>query len=349
MSNAKARIVIVDDSAFMRMVLKDIIDSQPDMQVVGFAKDGLEALEVIAEKKPDLVTLDVEMPRMNGIETLKQIMAKFPTRVIMVSSLTEEGADITLTALSLGAVDFVTKPAGSTSLSFRTVADELIQKIRAALQIPISKLTSKPTVAKVSLKIKQPILGQKAVVIGSSTGGPKSLDQIIPALPKDFPAPIFVVQHMPPVFTKSLAMRLNSISELNVKEAEDGEIVKAGFVYVAPGDWHMGVKVVNRDVKIFLDKSDKINNVRPAVDFTLNYVAEIYKSNTIAVILTGMGRDGQKGAFKVKYYSGKVIAEDETTCAVFGMPKAVIEEGYADFVLPAYKIAEKLVELVQER
>ncbi len=339
----------MDDSAFMRMVLKDIIDSQPDMQAVGFAKDGVEALEIITEKRPDVVTLDIEMPRMNGIEALKQIMAKCPTRVIMVSSLTEEGADITLTALSLGAADFVTKPSGSTSLSFRTVADELVQKIRSALQIPVAKLVKQPvSVAKLALTIKRPILTQKAVVIGSSTGGPKSLDQVIPALPKNFPAPIFVIQHMPPVFTKSLAMRLNSVSELEVKEAEDNDTVKPGVVYVAPGDWHMGVKNDGRSVKIFLDRSEKINNVRPAVDFTLSKVTEIYKSNTIAVILTGMGRDGQKGAFKVKYYSGKVIAEDESTCAVYGMPKAVVEEGYADFVLPAHKIAEKLVELVQE-
>ncbi len=349
MSNTKVRVVIVDDSAFMRMVLKDIVDSQPDMQVVGLAKDGVEALEVVSQSKPDVVTLDIEMPRMNGIEALKQIMAKFPTRVIMVSSLTEEGADITLTALSIGAVDFVTKPSGSTSLSFRTVATELVEKIRSALQVPVSKLVKQPVGAKVTLSIKYPALSQKAIVIGSSTGGPRSLDQIIPALPKGFPAPVFLVQHMPPVFTKSLAMRLNSISELEVKEAEDSEIVKPGTVYVAPGDWHMGVKMDGRSVKIFLDKSEKINNVRPAVDFTLNKVAEIYKSNTIAAILTGMGRDGQKGAFKVKYYLGKVIAEDESTCAVFGMPKAVIEEGYADFILPAYKIAEKLVELVQER
>ncbi|MEJ5229974.1 MAG: chemotaxis response regulator protein-glutamate methylesterase [Pseudothermotoga sp.] len=346
MAGGKINVVIVDDSAFMRMVLKDIVDGQPDMQVVGVAKNGLEALEVIQSKRPDVVTLDVEMPKMNGIETLKNIMSRFPTRVIMVSSLTEEGADITITALSIGAVDFLTKPSGSTSLSFREVADVLVQKIRSAMSIDPSKLTTKPSSVKVSMTARKLSVFEKAVVIGASTGGPRSLDQVIPALPKDFPAPIFLVQHMPPMFTKSLAMRLNSLSNLQVKEAEDGDIVKKGTVYVAPGDFHMGVKVEGGAVKIFLDKSEKINNVRPAIDFTLMKVAEIYKANTIAVILTGMGRDGAKGAFKVKYYSGKVIAEDESTCVVYGMPKAVVEEGYTDFVLPVHAIPQKLVEII---
>lgn len=346
MAPEKIKVVVVDDSAFMRMVLKDIIDSQADMQVIGVAKDGLEALQVIEEKKPDVVTLDVEMPRMNGIEALKRIVQKYPVRVIMVSSLTEEGADITITALSLGAVDFLTKPSGSTSLTFREVADELVQKIRSAMLIDPKRALLKPTVKPVVPTLKKISLTERVVVIGASTGGPRSLDLIIPVLPPDFPAPIFLVQHMPPLFTKSLAMRLNSMSKITVKEAEDGETVKRGTVYIAPGDFHMGVKTVNSNVQIYLDKSEKINNVRPAVDFTLLKVSEIYKSNTIAVILTGMGRDGAKGAFKVKYYGGKVIAEHESTCVVYGMPKAVVEEGYADYVLPADKIAEKLVELV---
>jgi len=267
MAQTKIRVVVVDDSAFMRMVLKDIIDSQPDMQVVGVAKDGLEALQLIEEKKPDVVTLDVEMPRMNGIEVLKRIAQRYPVRVIMVSSLTEEGADITITALTLGAVDFLTKPSGSTSLTFREVADTLVSKIRNAMLVdPKSVLTKKiarPTVA----RIKMPLLGNKAVVIGASTGGPRSLDVIVPALPEDFPAPIFLVQHMPPVFTKSLAMRLNSISKVRVKEAEDGEPVNKGTVYVAPGDFHLGVRTMNSTVQLYLDKSEKINNVRPCCGF----------------------------------------------------------------------------------
>ena len=340
------RVMIADDSAFMRMILKDIIDSQPDMKVIAIAKDGLEAVELAVKHRPDVITMDVEMPKLNGIEALKLIMKKAPTRVIMVSSLTEEGAEITLTALELGAVDFLPKPAGSISMTFRQVADQLVEKIRNAMKVDVNSLKYRrvrPTV--VTMKRKVTATG-KVVVIGSSTGGPRSLDMIIPALPGNFPAPIIIVQHMPAGFTKSLAQRLDKQSALNVKEAQEGDVLKPGWVYVAPGDYHLGAKPSGRNVVLYLDKSPKINNVRPAVDFTLDKVAEIYRDKTIAVILTGMGKDGTKGAFKVKFYKGIVIAEAKETCVVFGMPKSVIEEGYADYVLPAYDIPKKLVELV---
>ena len=341
----KIKVMIADDSAFMRMVLKDIIDSQPDMKVVAIAKDGLEAVELAVKHEPDVITLDVEMPKLNGIEALKLIMKKKPTRIIMVSSLTEEGADITLTALQLGAVDFLTKPSGSISMTFREVGDILIEKIRNAVKVDLNKLLLKRRPIRV--RLKRPSVTEKVVVIGSSTGGPRSLDMIIPNLPGNFPYPIVIVQHMPPGFTRSLAMRLDKTSELTVKEAEEGDILRKGTVYVAPGDYHLGARYENGSVKLFLDnKTGKINNVRPSVDYTLDKIAEIYKNRTIAVILTGMGRDGTKGAFKVKFYKGIVIAESEETCVVFGMPKSVIDEGYADYVLPAHKIPEKLVELV---
>ncbi len=343
---SQIRVMIADDSAFMRMVLKDIIDSQPDMKVVAIAKDGLEAVELAVKHRPDVITLDVEMPRLNGIEALKLIMKKAPTRVIMVSSLTEEGAEITLTALQIGAVDFLAKPAGSVSMTFRQVAGQLIEKIRNAVKVDPTKLTIR-RVRPSMIKMKRTVTATgKVVVIGSSTGGPRSLDMVVPPLPANFPAPIIIVQHMPAGFTKSLAARLDKNSNLHVKEAQEGDILKPGWVYVAPGDYHLGAKLVGSKVSLYLDKSPKINNVRPAVDFTLDKVAEIYKDKTIAVILTGMGKDGTKGAFKVKFYKGTVIAEAKETCVVFGMPKSVIEEGYADYILPAYKIPEKLVELV---
>ncbi|QTA37618.1 chemotaxis response regulator protein-glutamate methylesterase [Thermosipho ferrireducens] len=339
------KVMIVDDSAFMRMILKDVIEKQPDMKVVAIAKDGLEAVELAMKHKPDVITLDVEMPKLNGIEALKEIMKRAPARIIMVSSLTEKGADITITALELGAVDFITKPAGSISMNFRKVADDLIEKIRNSMNIDTDKLLFRKRTVVSKTKIKS-LITSHVVVIGSSTGGPKSLDMVVPALPENFPAPIIIVQHMPPGFTKSLAARLNKISSLNVKEAEDGDELKPGWVYVAPGNFHLGVRYHDKKGILYLDNSDKINNVRPAVDFTLDKVAEIYKDKTIAVILTGMGKDGTKGSFKVKYYKGKVIAESKETCVVYGMPKAVVEEGYADFVLPAYKIPEKLVEII---
>ncbi|ANQ52990.1 MULTISPECIES: chemotaxis response regulator protein-glutamate methylesterase [unclassified Thermosipho (in: thermotogales)] len=345
MEEKKIKILIVDDSAFMRMILKDVIEKEKDMKIVGIAKDGLEAVELAIKHKPDVITLDVEMPKLNGIEALKEIMKRSPSRIIMVSSLTEEGADITITALQLGAVDFVTKPAGSISMNFRKVAGELIEKIRNAMKIDVKALSRKITYSHKTFSVKSLVSG-KIVVIGSSTGGPKSLDQVIPPLPSNFPAPIILVQHMPAGFTKSLANRLNKISNLNVKEAEEGDILKPGWVYVAPGDYHLGIRLHDKKSIVYLEKSEKINNVRPAVDFTLDKVAEIYKEKTISVILTGMGKDGTKGAFKVKYYKGIVIAESKETCVVYGMPKSVVEEGYADFVLPAYKIPEKLVEII---
>ncbi|ODN29700.1 chemotaxis response regulator protein-glutamate methylesterase [Fervidobacterium thailandense] len=345
MENEKIKVMVVDDSPFMRMILKDIIDQQPDMKVIAVAKDGMEAVELALKHRPDVITMDVEMPKLNGIEAVKEIMKRAPTRIIMVSSLTEEGAEITLLALELGAVDFVTKPSGSVSMDFRKMAPELVQKIRDAMKIGVNQLLSRRKPVS-GLKVRTIVSG-KIVVIGSSTGGPRSLDLVIPPLPKDFPAPILIVQHMPPGFTKSLAQRLDRISNISVKEAEEGDELKPGWAYVAPGDFHMGVKYQDRKGIIYLDKkTEKINNVRPSVDYTLDKVAEIYKENTIAVILTGMGKDGTKGAFKVKFFKGIVIAESPETCVVYGMPKAVVEEGYADFVLPADKIPEKLAELV---
>jgi len=341
----KIRVLVVDDSAFMRMVLKDIIDNTPDMEVVGFGRDGLEAVEQAIKLKPDVITLDVEMPKLNGLEALKLIMNKQPTRVIMVSSLTEEGAAITMEALSMGACDFVTKPSGSISGDIRKLSNVLLEKIRSAMEIDPLKIKVRPKITRTPLKTSKTITN-KLVVIASSTGSPRSLDQIIPRLPGNFPAPILIVQHMPKGFTRSLAERLNRNSELTVVEAEEGMEVQPHKVYVAPGELHLGVRLENSRVVTYLDSGPKINNVRPAADYTVDKAAEIYKEKTILVVLTGMGRDGTKGAFKVKHYGGKVIAESEETCVVFGMPKSVIKEGYADYVLPAYSIAEKLVEII---
>ncbi|MFN3328865.1 MAG: chemotaxis response regulator protein-glutamate methylesterase, partial [Fervidobacterium pennivorans] len=252
MEKEKIKVMIVDDSPFMRMILKDVIDKEIDMQVVGVARDGMEAVELAIKLKPDVITMDVEMPKLNGIEALKEIMKRAPTRIIMVSSLTEEGAEITLLALELGAVDFVTKPSGSVSMDFRKMGPELVQKIRDAMKINISQILMKRKPL-ANLRVKSIVSG-KVVVIGSSTGGPRSLDLVIPPLPKDFPAPILLVQHMPPGFTKSLAQRLDRISNLSVKEAEEGDVLKPGWVYVAPGDYHMGIKYQDKKGIIYLDK-----------------------------------------------------------------------------------------------
>ncbi|MFP4461373.1 MAG: protein-glutamate methylesterase/protein-glutamine glutaminase [Thermotogota bacterium] len=343
----ETRILICDDSAFMRMVIKDILDSQKGLAVVGQARDGMEAVEKATQLNPDVITMDVEMPKLNGLEAMKIITKKMATRVIMVSSLTEEGAEITIEALENGAVDFLTKPSGSISTNFRKMGGELVSKINSAMLVEPSK---------VSLLRKTRVLRKptrriftstgKIVLIASSTGGPKALDNVIPLLPRNLPAPVIVVQHMPAGFTKSLAARLDKISDIEVCEAGEGDILKNSKVYVAPGNFHLGLKNEGPVVKVFLDKGSKINGVRPAADFTFDRGAEIYKKNVIGVVLTGMGRDGTKGCFKIKHYSGKVIAEAESTCVVYGMPKSVVKEGYSDFELPSHKIAEKIVELV---
>lgn len=345
----KIKVLIVDDSAFMRMVLKDIIDKQPNMKVVGLARDGLEAIEKATNLNPDVITLDVEMPKLNGLEALKIIMKKAPSRVLMVSSLTSEGASITIESLENGAVDFIQKPAGSTSWTFRQVQDELIKKINESSNISLDTLKIKKSD---KIKVRKPLIssGDKILLIASSTGGPRSLDQVIPKLPGELNVPVLVIQHMPPGFTKSLADRMNRISDLTVKEAEEGDILQKNYVYVAPGNYHLGLKKTNSEkIQIFLDSSDKINNVRPAADYTFDQAAEIFNSNCVGVILTGMGRDGAKGAFKIKHYGGKIIAESKETCVVYGMPKAVVEDGYADHILPNYKIAEKIVEVLEEK
>ncbi|ABX30946.1 response regulator receiver modulated CheB methylesterase [Petrotoga mobilis SJ95] len=345
------KILIVDDSAFMRMVLKDIIDKEPDMKVVGLAKDGVEAVEKAVSLKPDVITLDVEMPKKNGLDALSEIMLKSPTRVIMVSSLTSNEASITIECLEKGAFDFIQKPAGSTSWTIRDVQDELLRKIRESMKVSIEKLKNIHFVGskKIRKSARVNILGEKVVLIASSTGGPRSLDVIIPQLPENLNVPIIIVQHMPAGFTASLAYRLDKISNLKVKEAEDDEFLQKNVVYIAPGDFHLGLKQEDHKIKLFLDKSDKINNVRPSADFTFDLAAEFFKENALVVILTGMGRDGAKGAFKVKHYGGKVIAESKETSVVYGMPKTVVQEGYADFVLPNYDIAEKMLEILADQ
>lgn len=341
----KIRVLICDDSGFMRMVIKDILEGQNEIEVVGQARDGMEAVEKAILLKPDVITMDVEMPRLNGLEALKLIMKKIPTRVIMVSSLTQEGADITIEALQNGAVDFVPKPSGSISTNFRIMGNTLFNKIREAYLIDPAKIQYRPITAKPGSR-RTFIAKGKIILIAASTGGPKSLDNLIPSLPKNLPAPVLLVQHMPAGFTASLAQRLSKISEIEVAEAKHGDLLKSGKVFVAPGDYHLGIKNQGGDIHIFLDQSPKINGVRPAADFTFESAAELYREKSIGVVMTGMGRDGTKGAFKIKHYKGTIVAEAEETCVVYGMPKSVVQEGYSDFILPSYKIAEKIAELV---
>ncbi|MBO8159370.1 chemotaxis response regulator protein-glutamate methylesterase [Thermosyntropha sp.] len=355
----KIKVLVVDDSAFMRKVIGDIINSEPDLEVVDKARNGNEAISKIKELNPDVVTLDVEMPELDGISALERIMRGHPVPVIMLSSLTKSGADLTLKALQLGAVDFVTKPSGQISLDINKIRDDIVRKIKiaAGTKRNLAKLNNIVQIKEKTIlkSINKETLPDKnlnnLVVIGTSTGGPKALHQVIPKLPGNFDAGVLVVQHMPPGFTKSLAERLDSVSELKVKEAEDGEKIIPGCVYIAPGDHHLCVKAHNtgnyRELFIISDKSiPPRGGLRPAVDVTLESVAENYWGKIIVVIMTGMGHDGAAGLSYVKEKGAKVIAEHESTCIVYGMPKAAIETGKVDKIAPLYEISDEIVKML---
>lgn len=339
-------VLVVDDSAYMRKVISNMLQSDQDICVLDTARDGLDALEKIAKIKPDVVTLDVEMPNLDGLSALERIMTNFPTPVIMLSSLTQEGSETTVKALTTGAVDFVGKPSGTISLDIDKVKEELIKKIKLAaradiknLRFPVPRLSSTSPVA---VPVLKPIQGApvRLVVIGSSTGGPNALQQVIPRIPGNLPAAVLIVQHMPPGFTNSLAKRLNETSQLEVREAREGDILENGKAYVAPGGYHL---ILRSRAMLGLDKGPPVHSVRPAVDVTLESAVGFYGSKIIGVILTGMGYDGSKGAALVKKAGGKTIAQNEATCVIYGMPRVVVEMGKADKILPIQKVAEEIV------
>jgi len=350
------RVLIVDDSAFMRNALGKMLASDPGIAVVGTARDGIEALEKIASLKPDLVTMDIEMPRMDGIEALRRIMATAPLPVIMVSSLTVEGARATLEALEIGAVDFLSKNLADLSVNILQVRKVLLEKVkqigRRRLPPPPQGRPARPPQAYVS----QAPEGQQdyrkerrlaIVAIGTSTGGPKALQDVIPKLPKEFPVPVLVVQHMPPAFTGPFADRMNELSHVTVKEAEDGEPVKAGVVLVAPGRGHLSVRrgrVGECVVTIDENRPDLI--YRPSADVMMSSVAGVFPGRALGVILTGMGNDGEKGMKAIKATGGRTIAQNEETCVVYGMSRVVIEGSLADKVVPLSEVAGEIINAV---
>ncbi len=341
------RVLVVDDSALVRMAVADIL-KKAGMDVET-AKNGKEAVEKVLEFRPDVVTLDIKMPVMDGLSALRVIMEKRPTPVVMLSSYTKEGAKETIEALKLGAIDFIPKPDGVT-LDLSSIADELIKKVTTAatsspVHIRLQNLKKmRSSVVRGSWKRKDKRL---CVLIGSSTGGPTALEMIIPRLPADLPAPVFVVQHMPPNFTNQLAERLDNISEIKVKEAENNEKVKDGVVYIAPGGYHMKLRKALDVVRIKIVDGKPVNAVKPSVDVTAESVVAIYGGNSVGVILTGMGEDGAYGMKRIKDCGGFTIASSEDTCIVFGMPKAAIELGAIKSVKPVYEIAEEIVHAIE--
>lgn len=349
----KINVLVVDDSAFMRKLITSFLQEDLRIEVVGTARNGNDALEKIEKLNPDVVTLDVEMPEMNGIEALRRIMSDFPRPVVMLSSTTKDGADNTLQAIQYGAVDFIQKPSGSISIDLHLIKNEIVTKVLQAgkvnvelLKKPLS-IQETPTTRMIDYsKIELVDRGsfKKIVCIGTSTGGPRALQEVLPKLPKNFTAPVVIVQHMPAGFTKSLADRLNSLCEITVKEAENGEFLKAGTAYIAPGGSHMKIKKIGTTLAVNIDKSEIRNGHRPSVDVLFESISEIDRIQKISVIMTGMGSDGSQGLIKLKN-TGKVIsiAESKETSIVFGMPKAAIETNLVDRVEHLEDIADSIL------
>jgi two-component system chemotaxis response regulator CheB len=350
------RVLVVDDSAFMRYTIGKYIAAAPGLHVAGSARDGREALDLLPRLQPDVITLDVEMPRLDGLSTLKEIMSREPTPVVMLSSLTVEGARETVQALTWGAVDFVAKPVDKANLA--AVMDEVVTKIRAAAQANVRRargLTfgnlaalargaapagAPALAATASAKPTRPLTAaDKVVVIGASTGGPRALNEVVPNIPADLRAAVVIVQHMPVGFTRSLAERLNQASALYVKEAEPGDVLRVGQALLAPGGFHMQF---DGEGRVALNQNPTVHGVRPAIDVTMASLAQFFGSRTVAAILTGMGHDGTNGSALVRGAGGRIIAEAEGTCVVWGMPRSVCEAGHANEVLPLTEVAAGL-------
>ncbi|WP_287155017.1 chemotaxis response regulator protein-glutamate methylesterase [Candidatus Solincola tengchongensis] len=345
----KIRVLIVDDSALVRKLLKDIISGDPDMEVAGLATNGVEAIRAVAELKPDVMTMDIHMPEMDGLTALEYIMRKMPLPVVMLSAMAQRGAAATLKALELGAVDFIAKPSHYPS-AVKEVREEVILKIKTAFHARdrVKAGYPKHKERRKTLPAVKPGRREKLVVIGASAGGPRALAEILPMFPRDMPAAMLIVQHMPGVFTRSFAARLNTLSELPVREAEDGEEIKPGTVLVAPGGKDLIVSPDRSGLgRVELMDSANRAGATPRIDTTMITAAETFGPRTIGVIMTGMGSDGARGMERIKKNQGITIAQDEASCLVFGMPKVAIDRGFVDWVVSLEKIPEKVLELLQ--
>ena len=346
----KIRVLVVDDSAFMRKALSMMLETDPSIVVVDTCRDGREAIEKARRHRPDLITMDVDMPRLDGISAVRTIMQERPCPILMISSMTQDGAQATLEAMEAGAVDFIPKDLAHVSLEITKIQNELVQKVRVLASARRPSLIRRPAATRPS-HLEQSAPVEKVakpgacdvVVIAVSTGGPAVLQELIPALPASFPLPILVVQHMPPHFTRSLADRLNAASAIYVVEAQTGMQIQPGSVFVAPGGRQMLVRRSVLGVTVEIGDGPEGSLYRPSADVTLRSAVEAYGPGVLGVIMTGMGNDGRDGASAVKSAGGRIIVQSPETCVVDGMPRSVIERHLADAVAPVDAIAAMLI------
>ena len=352
MSSRRHSVLVVDDSAFMRKLVSEIIDASDDFRVVGTARNGLEALKQIHALDPAIVTLDIEMPELNGIDTLGYIMSETPRPVVMLSAAASgDGGDPTIRALELGAVDFVRKPSGPISLDLDKVRERLLEALHASAQVNLRGVAMLDRVAAAPPGRATPDGGgaTHAVVAAASTGGPRALAEIVPRLPRRIGAAVLIVQHMPPGFTRSLAQRLDGLSPLPVGEAEQGEPVVHDRVYIAPGGWHMTVDASDGVPVIALDRSPPVWGVRPSADPLFRSARQCFGAEVVGVVLTGMGRDGALGLQSVREAGGTAIVQDRATSIIYGMPQAALALAGADRIAPLGEIATAIVQALAGR
>ncbi len=352
--STKTRVVVVDDSALVRGLLAEIIDRQPDMTCIGAAADPLVAREMIRNLNPDVITLDVEMPRMDGIDFLSRLMRLRPMPVVMVSTLTERGADVTLKALELGAVDFVAKPKIGVADGLRQLGADITEKIRTAAKARVHRLATPAATAPgtpppkpVTMASLGRLSTEKIIFIGASTGGTEATREVLVNLPADCPA-VMITQHMPPGFTKSYAARLNSLCRIRVAEATDGERVLPGHAYIAPGGLHLSVERSGANYIARVQDGEPVNRHKPSVEVLFESAARVVGRNALGVMLTGMGADGAKAMRTMRDAGSYNLVQDENSCVVFGMPREAISHGAANEVLPLGQIAPKLVEWLRQ-
>jgi two-component system chemotaxis response regulator CheB len=349
----KIRVLIADDSAFMRKVLVSILDSDGSFEVVGEARDGRETVEKSAKLKPQVITMDINMPHMDGLQATEVIMSTDPRPILIVSSESRDGAEATLRALELGAIDFVAKPSSGVDLDMSSVREEMVRKLRIASKVRVVRNLLRPLAPKVARVTPTPMDFAAApvtngnrlpvAVLAASTGGPATLMKLIPEFQANFPAALLVVQHMPGSFTAQFAEQLSAVSLNPVKHAEHGDVLLAGHVYVCPGDRHLRIVPPGR---ISLDSSPRIAGYRPCIDITLESVAGLVGANSVVAILTGMGTDGARGVMAIQENGGLVIAQDEATSVIFGMPFEAIKTGAVGQVLPLEQIAAAITRRV---